>query len=157
MAINEISWNEEGEDNTSILESSALADFKDINSLAKAFIDTKAMVGNSIRVPSSEAGTEDIKAFHDNLMSKVPGLMYKPDADDSDGITNVLKSLGLPDDQAGYGEVKIDDTLLSEEDVASMKGFALEAGLTKRQFEVYANKVAAASKYQNEEMDIPCN
>ena len=154
MAINEISWNPEAEGAKELSESSALADFKDLNSLAKAFVDTKAMVGQSIRIPSEEAGAEDVKKFQESLMEKVPGLIMKPDADDDDGVKNILKSLGMPEEADQYGEVDIAGTLLSEEDVNEMKAYALEAGLTKRQFNAYTNKIIAKSKAENEDYDI---
>ncbi len=98
MSINEISWNGEAEGFQDLLDAPALADFKDINSLAKAFIDTKAMVGQSIRVPSKEAGADDLKSFHDSLIAQVPGLLFKPDMDDDAAMNALFKSIGLPED-----------------------------------------------------------
>jgi len=157
MNINEISWSEEGDGNVALMESPALADFKDINSLAQAFVDTKAMVGNSIRIPSSEAGAEDLKKFNDTLLEKVPGLMRKPDSDDVEGLTAIMKSLGLPTEVDGYGAVEIDGTLFSEKDIEAMKQDALEAGLTKRQFETQMKKAVERSKSENEEFDYTQN
>jgi len=155
--INEISWNTEGEDATALLESPALADFKDINSLAKAFIDTKAMVGNSMRIPSSEAGKEDVDAFHKTLMEKVPGLILKPDVDDTDGMNNILRSLGLPEDSDGYGEVDVGKSLYDEDDIKQMKLDAFESGLTKKQFEAQMKKNIERSTRQSEDYDIKHN
>ncbi len=58
----------------------SLLDVPDVATLAKRFIDTKAMVGNSFRVPGEDASTEDWGKFNTNLIEKVPALMFKPDA-----------------------------------------------------------------------------
>lgn len=45
----------------------SLKDFKDVGGLAKSFIDTQAMVGNSVRIPGENASDEDVAKFYTSL------------------------------------------------------------------------------------------
>ena len=45
----------------------ALKDFNDVGGLAKSFIDTQAMIGNSVRIPSETATPQDQAAFWTKL------------------------------------------------------------------------------------------
>jgi chorismate mutase len=53
-------------------EDPALRDFKDPNALAKAYKDTKALVGSSIRPPGPDAGPEAHAEFAKKLAEKTP-------------------------------------------------------------------------------------
>src|SRR5256885_6120890 len=44
-----------------------LASFKDVSTLAKSFVDTKRMVGDSIRLPKSDASPEEWGKLYDKL------------------------------------------------------------------------------------------
>jgi len=87
----------------------SLADVPDVATLAKRFVDTKAMVGGSFRVPSEDAGKEDWTKFHQSLMDKVPSLMFKPDTSDVDAMGKVYDQLGRPEKPEVYEVPKIDD------------------------------------------------
>lgn len=106
----------------------SLADIKDINSLAKGFVNAQKMVGSSIRIPSEDAGKEDWDKFYSKF-ENVPGLVSLRDGQDN---TAVFRRLGTPEDADGYsvdlGE-GVDTSLLD-----SFKPVALEANLTKEQF-----------------------
>lgn len=45
----------------------SLKDFPDVNALAKSFIDTQKMVGNSIRIPAEDATDEEKHDFYSRL------------------------------------------------------------------------------------------
>ena len=79
-----------------------LADVKDVNGLAQQFLDGQAMIGNSIRVPGPDAGTEALAAFHTKLSDKVPGLIPTPDRDNPEQMNALYKQMGRPDDVMGY-------------------------------------------------------
>ncbi len=146
MPINEISWNEEAEGSSSLLESPALADFKDVNGLAKAFLDTKSLVGQSLRVPSKEAGEEDIKKFHEQLMEKVPGLIPAPDITDDEQVAMLMKKLGMPEDIDGYEVPEIDGIDLPDDRIKFMKEVAMNSNLTKNQFKKLSELMLSADK-----------
>ncbi len=102
----------------------------------------RSLLGNSIRIPSEEAGAEDWSAFNEKLTSKVPGLLKIPDLDDSDGRKALYDKLGRPEKHEGYDPV---------DDMPDLREVAHEAGLSKRQYEVM---MKAAQGNQNEIMDM---
>ena len=62
----------------------------------------RAHMGRSIRIPGEDAPPEDMTAFNQRLMEKVPGLMMTPNSEDKDAMALALKNLGAPDEAAGY-------------------------------------------------------
>lgn len=110
----------------------SLSDVNDIASLAKRFIDTKAMVGNSVRMPTDDAGDEDINAFVDKILANetVP-LMRKPDPANEDAMKAVYDALGRPEDAGGYAAAEGMDA----EFFGAMAAEAHKLGLSKSQFE----------------------
>lgn len=134
MPINEISWNEESEGASDLINNPALADFKDLNSLAKAFVDTKAMVGQSIRIPSADAGDEDKQKFYETLREKVPALIPKPDVTDEAAMSALMSSLGKPNEAGEYEFPEIEGLKLPEERSKFLQEAALKSNLTKKQF-----------------------
>lgn len=110
----------------------SLRDVQDVASLAKQFVDTKAMVGNSLRVPSTEAGQDDIKGFVERILQNDHlGLMHKPDLEDADSVQQVYNALGRPEDTSGYQPAEGVDP----EAFGALAPTAHELGLTKSQFE----------------------
>ena len=115
----------------------SLADVKDIGALAQRYVDTKAMVGNSVRIPTDEAGDEAISAFasrvleHQNL-----GLMKKPDLENAESMADVYNSLGRPEDAGGY----VAPEGVDAEAFGALAGTAHELGMSKKQFEAISQK-----------------
>ena len=107
---------------------------KDVGSLAKQFLDAQSHIGNSIRIPGEDAGQEAIEAFNQKLMNKT-NLMQKPETPED--YDNVFKSMGKPDDGAGYA---------MPEDVTGsydhLRDLALNANMTNKQFESLVKSVA---------------
>ena len=144
MPVNEISWNAESDGAVDLLANPALADFKDVNGLAKAFIDTKAMQGQSIRIPSKEASTEDMTTFHTSLREKVPGLMPAPDLTNDEAMNALMVSIGRPEKEDGYTIPTVEGVELSDEAATALRKNALESGLTVKQFEKWLTTVFTA-------------
>ena len=112
-----------------------LSTVADLNSLAKQFIDAQAHIGNSIRIPSSQAGQEDMKTFHEKILKHAPHLMPTPNLEDASGVNAILTQLGKPADAGTYA---IEGVTLTDE----FKAQAHEMGLTQKQFgQLYANIV----------------
>ena len=82
-----------------IRSAKAFDSVKDVNSLAKQFLDAQSHMGNSIRIPGEDAGQEAIDAFNQKLMNKT-SLMQRPETPED--FDSVFKSMGKPEDASGY-------------------------------------------------------
>jgi len=109
-----------------------LADFKDLNGLAKAYLDTKSDLGRSIRLPGADADADTITAFNLSLTEKVPGLTAMPDMDNAESMTAFMKRIGMPEEASGYEAGDIPETL--KESMSAFQAAALGSNLTKTQF-----------------------
>jgi hypothetical protein len=89
----------------------SLADVKDVGGLAKRFVDTKAMVGDAVKIPGPEATPEQWAAYHKRI-----GVPDSPDKYE-------IKLAEMPKDHPGW----------VPESVAAFKGAAHQAGLTPQQ------------------------
>lgn len=98
-------------------------------------------IGQSIRIPSEEASTEDMNAFYDKLQKRAPNLMPVPDQDDPEAVKAVFSRLGLPEEANQYGDIEDDSLQFNEGQLDTLKGLAFNAGLTKSQFESLARQV----------------
>jgi hypothetical protein len=123
-----------------------LLEAKDVPSLAKMLIDTKAHVGASIRIPGADAGDEDKKAFREKLQKAVPDLVEVP-ADPAkfaevEGM--IFERLGRPKDQKEYpslkdAKIEVPPEIKIEE--ADLRARAHALGMTKKQFVKFAGEV----------------
>ncbi len=120
----------------------SLESFEDVGALAKAFIDTKADVGRSIRIPGPDAGDDDIDSFNSRLMEAVPGLMRVPNPEDAESMNQVYDKLGRPKEADGYempeGIPEGEIGKQFEAQLIEMRKTAHAAGLTKAQFDAQA-------------------
>lgn len=108
-----------------------LKDFKDVNQLAKSYVELQRMVGNSVRIPAEDASTEARQDFLDKIKD-VDGVLLKEDE-------NLYNKLGRPEDPDAY---QLEDLInpdlytvapeLSNE-VDEYKKIAHELGLNKNQ------------------------
>lgn len=127
-------------------EDPTLKDIKDVSAAFKVLVDTKAFMGNSIRIPTKDAGEAAIKEFHDKLRERVPTLVEIPsdDVEFAKVEDSLYEKLGKPKEVKGYPsltDLKLvlpDGVKLNEDD---LRAEALALGLTKRQFAVMAGKV----------------
>lgn len=102
----------------------------------------RKMIGQSIRVPSQDAGPEQLEAFYKKIEAKAPDLMRKPNPEDPESLNAVMRALGMPEDETGYtyqGEA-------SEAELADLRKMAKDIGLTKNQFEKLADGMLGANK-----------
>lgn len=120
----------------------ALKDFKDVDALAKAFTDTKAMVGNMIRIPGPDAGTEDIAAFKQKLLESDMGVMPTPDFTDEEATLAYYRKMGTPEEATGYSPIEG----MAEERFDVMSRLAHEAGISDKQFTQVASQMLAADQ-----------
>lgn len=100
----------------------------------------REFLGQSIRVPSAEAGAEDRQAFYKKLQERVPELIVKPSPDDEAGINALYNMLGRPEKPEEYPIPKVEppqgtNITLNNEPIEAFRGIAHKYGLTKKQFE----------------------
>ena len=110
-----------------------------LEGLAKAFIDTKASVGNSIRIAGPDASAEDKAATYQKVMSHMPELMLKPNTESAEQMTEYHRMLGVPESIDGYVSDGID---LDENTISELKQVAFKANMTKAQYKAYAMQMA---------------
>lgn len=108
---------------------SSLADIKDIESLAKSYINAQRMLGSSVRIPGEDAGKEQLDAFYAKL-SKIPGVA-RIDGDDK---SDLFAKLGRPESPENY---KIDlpegVEIADPELLGDFRKLSHELGLTQEQ------------------------
>jgi len=100
-----------------------LANIPDIDTLAKSYLDAQSYVGNSIRIPSGDAGEEDWSKFNAKLQDKVPTLINIP-ADEQEAKAALYARLGRPEDAQGYTSEGLDE---------GFRDWAFENGFTDSQ------------------------
>lgn len=126
------------------LQSNAsIQDIQSIDALTKQFIDTKAMVGNSIRVPGKDAPAEDMQNFRKSLMDKNLGLVQLPGADDAEGMRAMQKQLGLPDEAGMYSRPDKWGGM-SDNQFGKLTAAAHKAGISKAQFAALTGEISAS-------------
>ena len=118
-----------------IRNSKSLDNIKDISDLVTQHVNAQSLIGNSLRIPSENAGQEDRQKFYDKVLKHAPDLMPKPNLEDEAAMNMVYSQLGRPADSGSY---QLEGVTLPDD----MKKAAHEAGLTQEQFEkVYSNFV----------------
>lgn len=127
----------------------ALKDVTDVAGLAKNYVETKALVGSSIRPPGPDATPEARKEFIEKLTKTAPELVYMPSDEKVRGEVEegIWRQLGKPADANEYKlegleleqGVKLDEKQLRE----AAKAF----GFTKKQFQTFV-KAAATEQVQ---------
>lgn len=118
-----------------IRASEALKDFKDVGALAKSYVETKALVGRSLRLPGPDASEADKKAFREELKKKVPTLIELPEDEKQfeEVASQLWKRLGKPDDEKGYPAIKdLPEGVEVNED--EIRQLAKGLGLTRKQY-----------------------
>lgn len=129
----------------SFKDTPALKDFKSVESLGEAFVALKQYQGSSIRIPGEDAGTDQMKEFHDKLAG-VKGVMMRPDFNDSEQSTEFFRTLGRPEDAAGYDFSAIGENETNKTKLALFKDLALSNNLTKSQAEKMAKSMLEQDK-----------
>lgn len=133
----------------------SLADFKDLNGLAKSYINLQKLQGSSIRIPSQEAGAEDFNEFYKKLEG-IKGVMRTPDTTDPNAMKDFYAKLGRPAAPESY---KFDlpdadaDKLGLKADLDSFKKFSYEMGLTNDQANALAKARIDSALKQKEQSD----
>lgn len=129
--------------------SGVLSNVTSLSQMAKMTVDARQYGSNSVRIPSEDATPEDRDSFINDLVEKIPTLMIKPDLENQESVTAVLKTLGAPDEVSGYDMVEMPDEI--KESMGHLSEKALSAGLTKNQFSAITEGILEDFKNNSEQ------
>lgn len=104
-------------------DNASLKDFKDIDGLAKSYINAQAMIGKSVRIPGPDASAEAKAEFYGKLTS-IPGVVKLPDSSKPEEVAAFHRLMGAPESPDKY-------------DISLPEGFTLDG---------YEATIAAAHK-----------
>jgi len=121
-------------------ENPTLNNYNSLEDLAKGFVETKAMVGNSLRVPGEEASAEQRNEFINKLINHAPEVMLKPNFEDPEQGIEFYKVLGMPDAMDGYENPE--GVQLPPESEASLREALHAAKLTNKQYQEVVSRFA---------------
>jgi hypothetical protein len=129
----------------------ALKDFKDPGALATSYLETKKLVGGSLRPPGPEASPEARKEFADKLLATVPGMVYLPEDETAraDVEGSIWAKLGRPKEATEYAPPK--GVELPADALDALRAEAAEEGLTRKQFEARAKRAAGILEKRGKE------
>lgn len=119
-------------------EDPSLKDIKDIDGLAKSYVNAQKMIGNSVRIPSEEASEESLNEFYRKL-EKIPGVSRIPDFSDAEQADSFYRKLGRPDTPDDYKLEVPEDLEINKEVLTDFKGRAHKLGLTNQQTNALVN------------------
>ncbi len=150
MAEGEASWRDGLPED--IKDDKGLADFADLGGMAKAYLDTKADVGRSVRIPGPDADVETLNAFHNSLIDKVPALTRIPGDDSTDEQRDAFyRQLGRPAEASGYTIPEAKDEL-AKAGLLELAADSHKQNLTQDQFSKLANTMLENHTKQIEAM-----
>jgi len=114
----------------SLRDDPSLSDIKNVNDLAKSYVNAQRMIGSSIRIPGEDAGDEQREEFYRKLQD-VPGVAKLPQNEEEWG--HFYNKMGRPENPAGYEYEFPEGVPVDEEVLHSFSDFAHKLGLTKAQ------------------------
>lgn len=108
-----------------------IVNYKTVEDVAKALVETKALVGRSIRPLGQNATPEEKKQYVEKLLQSDPALIYAPDGDE-EAAKRLFKKLGRPDKPDDY---KFDEEAATAAGLkpSDLRALAVTAGLTQAQ------------------------
>lgn len=116
-----------------IKENPTLIQYNTFEDLLNGHINTKSLVGSSIRVPGEDAGDEDRTEFYNKLINKAPNLMIKPDFSEPEQAQEFYNLFGKPGDATQY---KMPEGHTLQPDVESeLREMGFSANMNQEQFQ----------------------
>lgn len=116
--------------------------FKDANDVLKSYANLEKVSSNSIRIPSAEAGKEDLEAFYSKL-DNIPGIIRQPNFDDQTAMNQFYDSLGRPESADKYqyelGQEHYDSIPGLQNHIDNFSGIAHQLGLSNDQAKALVN------------------
>ena len=117
----------------------------------------RGRMGQSVRVPSGEAGPEDWAAFSSKMTELAPGrFTVIPDRDSPEQMAAYHKSVGVPEKAEDYLNVDNPEGVeLNHNEIGAFKAIAHKWGLTPDQFKGVVLDFNASSRAQQAEAAKP--
>ena len=126
-------------------DNETISRFNSVEDLAKGFIETKSLVGSSLRIPQPEAGDEARTEFLNKVIRHAPELMLKPEMENPEQSKEFFRTLGMPEEPDGYQNPE--DLSLNADVENELRTVLHEAGVTNAQ---YQNIMAAFAQRETE-------
>ena len=120
-------------------------------------VNMRSRMGQSITIPSSDAGDEDRAAFHKKLQEKVPGLMNTPDFTNDETLAEMYAKMGRPAEAKDYTVPEFKDSKgnviegAGKKLAESIKDAAFKAGLSQKKYEEVLASIITPSIGKHEE------
>jgi len=125
-----------------------LKDFKDVNQLAKSYVELQRMVGNSVRIPPADASQEAKQDFYNKIKS-LDDVIIK-------GGEDFYQKIGRPE---SFDKYQLDD-MASDDfknkysvDIEHFKKTAFDLGLTNEQARIAASQHLKAIEQQEKSLE----
>jgi hypothetical protein len=116
----------------------SLADFKDVSGLAKSYVSSQKMLGNSVRIPGEDASEEARTEFLQKLQ-QVEGVTKLPNTDNPEEVNAFYQTLGKPESLDGYNLDALEGQEVDGQTVASFQELAYNLNLTNQQANALAS------------------
>ncbi len=107
----------------------------DEETLVKRLAEGQTYMGQSIRIPSEEAGDEARAEFYKKLQTKVPGLVPAPDWTSEETIKDAYRNLGALKDDEEFSLPDVEGSELHTESVTHFSKIAKDINLNQAQFD----------------------
>ena len=129
--------------------SPVLAKYEEPEQAYKALIELNSRLGRSVVIPNDDSDADEMQAYYDKLAKTTQGkLIPHPDTADGEHADEFWKLLGKPEEAKGYEAPE--GISLDTEVVDNVRNMALEAGLTKKQFQAQIKLLDAESANQTQ-------
>lgn len=122
-------------------ENETLNRFESLADLAKGFVETKSLVGQSIRIPSKEAGDAARQEFLNKLINNAPEVMLKPRFEEPEQSEEFYRTLGKPEAPDKYQNPE--NVKLEPEVETELRAVLHKANLTNAQYQKAMAEFAA--------------
>lgn len=129
-------------------ESETLERFNSLGDLAKSYLEQRSLVGQSIRIPTEEAGEEARQEFIDKLMRNAPELMIKPSPEEPEQNEEFYRTIGKPKDFSEYQNPE--GAELNPEVESELREILHQASLTNSQYQKVVAAMAERDKAAQE-------
>lgn len=115
-----------------------LKDADSPDAFKQRIVDAAQYMGRSVKAPGQDATPEERQQFREKMLQHDDGLIPLPDMDDAEQMAGIYKRLGMPE---AADEYKTPDGIdLPPEQLGQVKGFAIKANMTQKQFETYLSE-----------------
>lgn len=124
-----------------LVKNETLSRYKNVGELAKATLEQKALISQSLgRMPSEDAGPEARQEWLNNIINKAPELALKPVSGEGSQPEEFWRLAGKPEAPDQY--TKADDIDLPPDLEAQLRDSMFKANATQEQFDAIAREQA---------------